>query len=185
MTHSRPASPRRNLLKLLAAAPAAVALARSLPERWSTPVVSQAVLPAHAQTTALDELPTCRVGARANRTTGPSTFDLELVPDSVGYRISGAIAVQFSIPCAGVPVMYYLVQGAIQIPFNPDLSTPTCAAFRPSMFSDGPSNGASSGSGSLFVDEESDLEPGPATLIAELSGGVPRCSASIELILDD
>jgi len=50
MNKKKPSELRRNLLKSLAAGTGAVVAGKSLPEKWSKPVVDSVLLPAHAQT---------------------------------------------------------------------------------------------------------------------------------------
>lgn len=62
---------RRKLLKSLAASGGFVATSKSLPEQWSKPVVDAVLLPAHAQTTEIDDVPTdpgpgCTINVRMN-----------------------------------------------------------------------------------------------------------------------
>jgi hypothetical protein len=71
---SRFARSRRTALKTIFAAGGAAVAAKSLPERWSKPIVEAVVLPAHAQATASCSCAFITVGVNALANTFTGTY---------------------------------------------------------------------------------------------------------------
>ena len=135
MTDKKSNESRRKLLKSIAAGSGAIVAGKSLPEKWSRPVVDSVLLPAHAQTspTPPADTPPAINGVFTNFSNGTSNdFKLldELIPTAMAQSdaLDICINVENGIAEIFIPWQGTFWSGSAALPITSPLSlTPNVA----------------------------------------------------------